>query len=145
MNLYKACVLLDVWHLAKARAEVWALSKSPSIESYLDLQKAIKIAGRKLMVEHHPDKGGDHTKFTEIQSAYMLANNSTIIDYIGALSFEEVNKFDPGSDECSDCKKWNDIFNVCMTVKCSGLERKPPVFRFGRYSVGCGGDLNANT
>lgn len=37
----------------------------------------IKRAYRKLASQHHPDKGGDHTKFQEIQKAYeTLADNN---------------------------------------------------------------------
>jgi DnaJ-class molecular chaperone len=40
-------------------------------------QDEIKKAYRKLASQHHPDKGGDKTKFQEIQSAYdTLSNNS---------------------------------------------------------------------
>jgi DnaJ-class molecular chaperone len=33
-------------------------------------QEEIKRAYKKLVMQHHPDRGGDHTKFTEITAAY---------------------------------------------------------------------------
>lgn len=48
--------------------EVLGVSKSASADE-------IKKAFRKAAVEHHPDKGGDETKFKEINEAYEVLSN----------------------------------------------------------------------
>lgn len=45
-------------------------------------QEEIKKAFRKKAIEHHPDKGGDETKFKEISEAYdVLSDESKRVDY----------------------------------------------------------------
>ncbi len=50
--------------------EVLGVSKSASADE-------IKKAFRKLAVEHHPDKGGDETKFKEINEAYEVLKDTS--------------------------------------------------------------------
>ncbi len=38
-------------------------------------EKEIKTAFRKLAAKHHPDKGGDHKKFTQLNEAYQVLSN----------------------------------------------------------------------
>ena len=51
----------------------------------------IKRAFRRLASQHHPDKGGDKTKFQEIQSAYDTLSNGEsayVFDELGLITYD---------------------------------------------------------
>lgn len=54
--------------MAKDYYEILGVSKTAS-------QDEIKRAYRKLALEHHPDRGGNHGKFTEINEAYQVLSD----------------------------------------------------------------------
>jgi len=76
----------------------------PSLYDTLGVSKSadaaeIKKAHRKLVIEHHPDKGGDAEKFKEVQKAYEILSDDRkrqIYDQTGQESNEAVQDFSDG-------------------------------------------------
>jgi len=59
----------------------------------------IKKAHRKLVIQHHPDKGGDAEKFKEVQKAYEILSDErkrSIYDQTGQESNEAMQDFSDG-------------------------------------------------
>jgi len=139
LNLYEACAVLDFWHVAKARAEVWRLVKSIEITSLDDVKALAKIRFKELAMEYHPDHGGDHDHYLKIQEAHNTIDRATIHDFIFALDFErqlQTVYYKPGSRDCGSCKKWSNVVSACMTTRCTGydnaLQRNDKVGREGK-------------
>lgn len=134
MNTYSACIRLNIWSLVKARAEVWAVTQLYDEESLNELKVTAKKAFHSLCMDHHPDKGGEHENYLEIQKAFDLIKGATHSDFVNALDEEKQSKtvyFEPGSEECSSCRKWSDVVNTCITVTCSGFDEPT---RSGRFA-----------
>jgi len=132
MNLYRACKILGVWSIAKARAEVWSISNINE-ESLINLKDCAKTAFKKLAMEHHPDKGGDHDKYIEIQDAFMTIKTATGRAIIDALDIEKTETsvyYRPGDEKCAGCTKWSDVVCSCLTIQCTGFEA-PKQRKFG--------------
>jgi DnaJ-class molecular chaperone len=127
MNLYEACINLDLWHVAKARAEVWAISKSGGSDASLDSLKLIaKDKFRELALIHHPDKGGTNSDYIEIQESYDMVKKASTKDFIRALEVEiesSIVQYKPGSPECRECSRWSSIFQACITSTCTGFRK----------------------
>ena len=132
MNLYEACAVLGVWHVVKARVEVWSMSPGDHTTALNELKSMVKDKFKELALEHHPDKGGNNEVWIKIQEAHDLIKSATIIKLMGALDIERkssVKYCAPGSAECKSCSKWSDLANVCATSSCSGFkEYETPVF-----------------
>lgn len=125
MNLHRACIRLGIWSIVKARSEVWFSSGSHSSESLQELKDLAKRSYRSLSMNHHPDKGGDHDNYLEIQEAFSKVKEATANDFIESLGEEKDSKteyFEPGSDECKKCGRWSDVVGMCITVTCSGYQ-----------------------
>ena len=124
MTLYEACVILGVWPMAKAHAQVWSMS-SGDHSSMLDEFKAkVKDKFRELALKHHPDKGGNNDEYVKIQFAHELVKASTVASLIWALESEKqasTKYYDPGSSECGNCSKWSDLVHACSTSSCTGF------------------------
>ena len=64
--------------------------------------KEIKTAFRKLAAKHHPDKGGDHKKFTELNEAYQILSDpekKSMYDQFGTVDPQQAGfsqGFGPG-------------------------------------------------
>jgi len=130
MDLFVACIRLDVWEVAKTRATVWSMSQHPSVEALTELKEFAKRSFHKLAMSHHPDKGGDQQVFVEIQQAYELIESATADNFVHALRIEKSSTAtycQPGAEQCRSCRKWSDVVQSCITVTCSGYEepRKP--------------------
>lgn len=85
-------------------------------------------------MDHHPDRGGDHQNFLEIQAAFDLIKGAAQNNFVNALDEEKQSKtvyFEPGSEKCSSCRKWSDVVNACITVTCSGFDEPT---RNGRFA-----------
>jgi len=124
MNLYEACKILSIWPIAKARAEVWSMSHIND-SSLIDLKDRAKTAFRRLALKYHPDKGGNQSKYLEIQEAFNLIKGSTGQSIIEALNIEKnvIAKYcEPGAEECWECVKWSSMIHSCLTIQCTGLE-----------------------
>jgi hypothetical protein len=124
MNLYEACKALGIWHVAKARAEVWSMS-SVNEDSLVDLKGHAKSAFKRLAFDYHPDKGGDQDKYLEIQEAFDDIKAATCQAFIDALDIEKketAEYYDPGSDRCWECTKWSSMVHSCLTIHCTGYE-----------------------
>jgi len=125
MNLYWACIRIGIWSIVKARAEVWQASGSTSPESLQEIKDLAKRSYRSLSMLHHPDKGGDHDNYLEIQSAFDSVKSATVSDFIQALDEEKkslIKYYEPGSEDCRGCGRWSDIVGMCITVTCSGFQ-----------------------
>ena len=125
MTLYEACMVLGIWHVAKARAEIWRLVKSIDTKSLDDVKTIAKGKFRELAMLHHPDHGGDHGAYVKIQAAYDLVNAATTNAFVNALDVErelQITRHKPGSPECVSCGKWSSVTGACMTTTCSGYE-----------------------
>lgn len=121
MDLTKACTLLDIMHVARARAEVWTIVDTPSRESFDELKVIAKNQFKVLAMTHHPDKpDGSHEAYLEIQEALRIVKEAQVSDFIDLLSAAQ--HYTPGSDECFTCGKWSDIAKVCTTTQCSGYK-----------------------
>ena len=132
MNLYEACKILGIWHVAKARAEVWSIS-SANEDSLEDLKNLAKTAFKRLAMEHHPDKGGDQNNYLEIQEAFNLIKEVTAQAVIDALDIEKketAEYYNPGIDKCWGCTKWSSMVHACLTIQCTGFEA-PKKRKFG--------------
>lgn len=125
MNIYYACVILNIWSTVKARAEIWNITKSYHDELLNDLKVIAKKSFLDLCMIHHPDKGGEHENYLIIKEAFDLIKNAKHKDFIEALNEErEFNTyyFNPGSSKCNNCRKWSNIVNSCITITCSGFD-----------------------
>lgn len=126
MNLYKACIRLGIWPTVRSYAEMWSVDSNKNDISILEEVKDLaKRSFRKLSMEHHPDKGGDHNNFLEIQESFNKVKNSTIKCFISALDEElesNINYYEPGSDECKECSRWSSMVGMCITITCSGFQ-----------------------
>ena len=126
MNLLEACKTLSVWHIAKARANVWLINESDNIDSLNKLKSLINSKFKEIAREKHPDIGGDSEIYTNLQAAHNLIKESSTSDFISALreDIENSKQFHkPGSDECKECYKWNSFLSICSTTKCGGFDR----------------------
>lgn len=133
MNIYSACIRLNIWNVVKARVEVWAITESCNNESLDELKLTAKKAFKNLCMDHHPDKGGNHQNFLEIQMAFDLIKNATCNNFINALNEEKQSKIiymNPGSEKCNSCRKWSNIVNACITITCSGFDEPTRDNRF---------------
>jgi len=64
-------------------------------------EKEIKTAFRKLAAKHHPDKGGDHKKFTELNEAYQTLTDpqkKQMYDQFGTADPQQAG-FNPNGQE----------------------------------------------
>lgn len=125
MNLYNACIRLDVWSAVKARAEVWSMCDSVGVVELDTLHGIIKKAYHNLALKNHPDHGGDPNNYIEIKQAYELTQKSTINDFLHSLLEEEESSaiyFTPGDDMCKKCRRWNDMLNICIVTTCAGFD-----------------------
>ena len=86
-------------------------------------EKEIKTAFRKLAAKHHPDKGGNHKKFTELNEAYQVLSDpkkKQMYDQFGTADpqqagfqqqgFEGPGGFGPGGFEFNG--DMNDLFST---------------------------------
>jgi len=124
MNVYEASILLSVWPVVKARAEIWLTAK-PSESMWNGFKDIIKNRYRELSLVHHPDMGGDHDTYIKIQRAYEVLRYSALEDIVEALSYEKkmiAEYCKPGSDKCKNCSKWSKMINLCATISCTGFE-----------------------
>lgn len=127
MNLYEACATLGVWHVVKARAEVWSVSPGDHTTTLDELKSMIKDKFRELAMKLHPDKGGDNDGWVKIQEAHELIKSATVIGLVGALETEQlsgVKYHAPGSEVCNNCSKWSDIVQTCATASCTGFKER---------------------
>lgn len=124
MNLYEACVNLDVWRVVKAYAEVWSISKSHNGYSVDNLKSIIKTKFKQLAIQHHPDVGGDNDVYLNIKESYDIIKKSTVNDFISSLNNEKSNiiYLKSGSCECEKCVKWSNITSMCITSTCTGFK-----------------------
>jgi len=125
MNLYDACAILDLWYAIKARAQMWSISNCRPT-SLDEVRILVKNRFKELALQHHPDKGGDNSKYLEIQEAYELIKSASVPDFIHALSIEAANNikyYTPGSQDCANCSKWSDVVCVCVTTTCTGFKQ----------------------
>jgi hypothetical protein len=132
-------VALDIWHVAKARAEIWRLVKSVDTKSLDDVKAIAKGKFREMAMVHHPDHGGDHNAYIKIQAAYDIIDAATIHSFISALDTErelQTSYHKPGSPECVSCGKWSSVIGGCMTTTCTGYvsQRKNASSFFDRGS-----------
>jgi len=137
MNLYDACMILNLWHVVKARAQVWSISTSDHTIAFNDVKSQAKNKFKELALQHHPDKGGENAKYLEIQAAHELIKLATISDFINTLSIEAVNDTKycaPGSTDCIKCSKWSEIVNVCVTTTCTGFKQNEKSI-YGKFDV----------
>jgi hypothetical protein len=127
MNLYEACINLGIWHIAKARAEIWSLSETRGSSASLDdLKGQIKTQCKKLAMVFHPDVGGNHGDMAKIQESHNLVKKATTHDFINALDIAkevEIVLYEPGSLNCKQCRKWSDMLNICSTENCTGFNQ----------------------
>lgn len=133
MNIYSACIRLNIWNVVKARAEVWAITKPCNNESLDELKLIAKKAFRTLCMEYHPDKGGSNQNFLDIQMAFDLIKDATYNNFINALNEEKQSKIifmSPGSEKCGSCRKWSNLVSACITVTCSGFDEPTKDSRF---------------
>lgn len=129
MDMYRAAVRLGIWPVIKAKAEVWLATCKPNIELLEEIHGLAKQAYHTLSLEHHPDKGGKHDNFVEIQKAYESVHISKVGDIIHALGEErrsQTQYFEPGSDSCKRCERWSSLVGVCITVTCAGFQAPAP-------------------
>ena len=125
MNLYDACIVLDLWHVVKARAQVWSISTSNHATALNEIGDKAKNRFRELALQYHPDKGGDGNKYLEIQEAYDLIKSATVSGIIDTLKIEastNIEHFTPGNIECENCSKWSSLIKVCATHTCTGFK-----------------------
>jgi len=64
-------------------------------------EKEIKTAFRKLAAKHHPDKGGDHKKFTELNEAYQVLTDpekKSMYDQFGTADPQQAGYQQQGFD-----------------------------------------------
>jgi curved DNA-binding protein len=71
----------------------------------------IKAAYRKLAMQHHPDRGGDHNKFAQINSAYEVLSNS---DKKNAYDNPQPQGFNFNSSHFNQGNPFSDMFNTHM-------------------------------
>jgi len=124
MNLYRACIILNIWPIAKARSEIWQISNSNQ-SSLNDLKKLAKKNFKKLATQRHPDIGGSSEAYIEIQQAYDTIKSATAVQFIRALKDEiEDSKiyYKSGDKACYDCKRWSDLARSCVMERCVGFE-----------------------
>ena len=124
MNLYEACKNLGIWHIAKARAEVWSIS-NVNEKSLEDLKNWAKTSFKRLAMEHHPDKGDDQNKYLDIQEAFNIIKEATGQAIINALDVEKkeiAEYYKPGTKKCWECTKWSSVICTCLTMRCTGFE-----------------------
>jgi hypothetical protein len=71
-----------------------ALSRQDKIAAAEQFMKVAKKRARGLMIEHHPDKGGDHDKFVKISAAVDVLEKETakFVDAIKLKILEEESK-----------------------------------------------------
>ena len=138
MTLYEACVILGVWHIARARAEVWKLIKSVENKALEDMKTIIKSRFKAMANLYHPDHGGEHDKYIEIQKAHDIVDTASVQDFINALDSEiklYIAYYKPGSNECLSCDKWSNVISACITTTCTGykndVQRKDKVNQRG--------------
>ncbi|KAJ1458880.1 hypothetical protein M885DRAFT_436346 [Pelagophyceae sp. CCMP2097] len=81
-QLLSVCLLIYAWRALEPQASRWA-NDSKAFDPYqvLQLQRdcedsSIRKSYRDLSRMHHPDKGGDASKFMELASAYQVRPNT---------------------------------------------------------------------
>ena len=91
----------------------------------------IKTIYRKLLLKHHPDKGGDSEKFKEIHDAYNRIINNTSNSNSNSFSFYDIFKFNGQKtyetifltlEELYNGKKISVIINDC--IFCEKCDKK---------------------
>jgi hypothetical protein len=78
-------------------------------------------------MKHHPDKGGSHEEYVNIQRAYETIKTATVAGFIEALELERqvlTKHYKPGAAECANCSKWSDVVKACATASCSGFKER---------------------
>lgn len=124
MNLYEACIALGIWDVVRARAQVWSMVDQVAQESVDELQALAKSKFNDLALVHHPDKSGDSQEFMKLRAAAELIKMSSVQQFVDALEEEKrqnLQYFDPGSEECKSCTKWT-LLQTCSTGSCSGFK-----------------------
>lgn len=125
MNIYEACIRLGIWSVVKARAQVWSISGSCREESLQDLKDTAKKTFKTLCMIHHPDKGGEHDYYLDIQTAHDIIKDAKSRNFLDALEDEkksQISYYEPGSDQCFRCRKWSNLIRACFAITCSGFE-----------------------
>lgn len=72
----------------------------------------IKRAYRQLASKHHPDKGGDTSKFQEIEAAYRILGDTQTREQYDNLTAQRSNNHGGGWQQSGAHFKFNDIFDM---------------------------------
>lgn len=83
-------------------------------------QEEIKRAYKKLVMENHPDRGGDHTRFTEITAAYEVLGDPKKRDEYDSPPVNDF-KFNSSNFTSNDI---NDIFSQIFGQHINRVQRK---------------------
>lgn len=128
MNFFEACTKLDIWDAVRVRLEVQLMSNSEDF--YFNILGMARDAFKKLALKHHPDHGGVHSNYIEIQEAHNIIKGSTEREMLYSINDAvKANKiyYIAGSEHCIRCARWSTILNNCAHTKCEGFQelRKP--------------------
>jgi len=77
--------------------------------------KDIKTAFRKQAAKHHPDKGGDHKKFTQLNEAYQVLSDpqkKQMYDQYGTADPQQANPFQGGGTQFHFDGDMGDLFST---------------------------------
>jgi DnaJ-class molecular chaperone len=88
-----------------------------------ELKAKAKDNFKALAMKHHPDKGGSHEAYVNIQQAYETVKTATTAGFVDALKFE-TKYYTSGAAECATCSKWSDVVRACVTASCTGFKER---------------------